>query len=304
MDELQCVFSFSSTITSTSALHNITNFHLPESELAEDRLKDVTKSLGQMQSQLAAAGNMAADGIPREQRVLKPAFGTGPGQKNMPDIFGSVLSQPTIWSTNGAATSPAAWPTQAEFAAYGDNRPTNQFGARVDRALPPPRFPAPPGLVHPGQNILPAFPMDQTGGLYRTAEGIVRRPYCDEVEAANKEMDEDPEFEAQAMHFLGADLMAEIGRSQKKSAVPSRGGNTRRRAGGAGAGGAATMSEEEAFARQHAAAAGVPVPPGYTYVRRDPFNPNGVIFADERNIVRLYSFEEGWVPKKEQKQKK
>lgn len=283
-----------------------------KSQATKDRLGEVTKSLDQMQSQLRAADNMNKDGISKEKRTILPVFGDEPGQKKIADPLSTVLSQPTIWSSNAAKAPQSNWPTQAELLEYGDQRGYDQFGNRANRSLPPPRVPAAHSeMSFQEQNFVGAHPMDQTGPYYFNQQGNLADPTPEDVQKANDDMDNDPMFEAQAMQWLGSDLMDHVGRF-KKPKVPNWQEKQRRQMAqmnGVASGGALgnvsgadqllekaeQMSKEETLIRQLAAKNGVPAMLSWKYIGRDPFNARVCVFVDKAGRMKRYDVGAGWL---------
>ncbi|KPI40648.1 uncharacterized protein AB675_10674 [Cyphellophora attinorum] len=288
---------------------NTTEWMEFKSDGTRARLNEVTLSLDQMQAQLNAASNMNRDGIGKEKRVILPAFGNGPGQKSLADEFSTVLSQPSIWSSNAADAPQSDWPSQAELLEHGDQRGYDQFGNRVNRSLPPPRVPATHSeMSFQEQNFVRAHPLDQVGPYYYNQEGRLANPHPDAVEEANDKMNNDPIFEANAMHFLGSALMDEIGR-YKRPKVPDWQEKERRQkaelystAYGANFGprpgvfdSIEAMTEQETRVRRHAAANGVPALLSWRYHGPDIFDPNVSVFVEPDGTMKRYDHLVGWV---------
>lgn len=140
--------------------------------------------------------------IPKHQRKLKSAFGKG--GKIFKDGVSPVLALPTIWSAEYPEKI-ANWPGSGELQWNGDSRQNVLAKTKCGRFLPPPRAPASPSQPFQEQPFLRQLPFDQTGPIFSTG------PRPDEVQINNANMNEDPEFEALGIHYLGAELMQEIG---------------------------------------------------------------------------------------------
>ncbi|ETN37965.1 uncharacterized protein HMPREF1541_07588 [Cyphellophora europaea CBS 101466] len=189
-----------------------------------DRLKELQIDTQKLSDRVTATQNMEKDGIPREKRVPKSVFG-GANGKVFNNGLGPCLMQPTVFSDEHmrSARYKADWPTQAEMLEDGDQRENHQVQTRAGRFLPAPRVPHDPNepyISFKERAVIPQFPMDQTGPIYRNALGEIMDPFPAEVERENEIMNNDPTFEANALQYLGSDLMDEIGHYQPPFVPP------------------------------------------------------------------------------------
>lgn len=198
---------------------SLRDYNMFKSENISDRMKELAADMANMEVKSEANKNMDKDGVPREKRVPKSYF--GPGGKALKDATrGPVLAQPTIWSQQwlDSDAPKAPWPTQAELRENGDSRENNQVPHRSGRHLPVPRYPQDPNQPYVSAKdraAIPQYPLDQTGPIYRDGSGAPAGPTPAKIDAANEEMNKDPEFEAKGLALVGYDLMGAMGISKK-----------------------------------------------------------------------------------------
>jgi hypothetical protein len=180
-------------------------------------VEDLEDNITKMSDQINSAEKLKTGGVPQEKRVPQSAFANKTGPTKFQDGRSAVLAQPSIWSGDHvhADVPRAEWPSRAELLWHGDNRTHDASGKRLERSLPPPRVPAakPDQSFSERLRIIP-HALDQVGNLTANASECILKRTQQQIDAANHEMDNDAEFAAQAMHFLGGDLMSAIGIGQ------------------------------------------------------------------------------------------
>jgi hypothetical protein len=193
-----------------------------KSESVADRMKDLTVDMENMSGMMESTKQMEKDGIPRDKRVPKSAF--GPDGKIYNDGLGPVFAQSTVWSEEyiRGAQKRARWPTRSELIDNGDQRENPTTLTHGGRHLPEPREPQDPEkpfVSYKDRTVIQPSPMDMTGPIYRDGTGAIVEPTPAQVNGNNQVLNEDPTFEARGLVYLGSDLMDQVGR-WKKPVVP------------------------------------------------------------------------------------
>jgi hypothetical protein len=148
----------------------------------------------------------AMEKLPATQRKIKPAFEKE--GKELKDVFGTVLCQPTVWTPaycDRDANLRADWPEHAELIWNGDTAEKHKGKSGYGRCFPPLHEVGQPGNSFLTKKLLFPTPMDQTGGPFQNHPDVI------EVSQANWEMEWDENFEEEGAALVGEGLMKEVG---------------------------------------------------------------------------------------------